>query len=66
MIKSKKFNLYMPDSEHAMNVATEEMNSFFKDRPACKIINIEHVFSPEGSSFRSFCFLCVWYLEPEN
>ena len=40
----------------------EEINNFFSKHPAYKVINIEHVFSPENNNFgSSFCHICVWF-----
>ncbi|MDN5624843.1 MAG: hypothetical protein L0G96_17025 [Acinetobacter sp.] len=62
MIKSQKFQVSRPTSESDLNPVTDEINAFFKNRPACKIINIEHVISPsETSSGYNSYFVCVWY-----
>lgn len=62
MIKSQKFQVSRPTSESDLNPVTDEINAFFKNRPACKIINIEHVISPSETSagYNSY-FVCVWY-----
>ena len=62
MIKSQKFNVSRPTLESDLNPVTDEIDAFFKNRPACKIINIEHVISPSETSagYNSY-FVCVWY-----
>lgn len=62
MIKTQKFKLSTPTFASDLNPVTDEINAFFKNRPACKIINIEHVVSPSETTYGSNSnFVCVWY-----
>lgn len=62
MIKSQKFNISTPTFNSNLNKAMDEINEFFKNRPACKIINIEHIVSPSETTYGSNSnFICVWY-----
>ena len=64
MIKAQKFNLPRPTFESRLNPVTDEINEFFKNRPNCKIINIEHVYSPSDTTYGyKAYFVCVWYFE---
>ncbi len=64
MIKYKMFQLQSPNPKYERNLnnTMEEINNFFSKHPAYKVINIEHVFSPENNNFgSSFCHICVWF-----
>lgn len=62
MIKSKLFNLQSPNNERSLSNTTEQINEFFLNLPNSKIINIEHIYSPDNNNFgSSFCKVCVWY-----